>query len=135
MRPRLFIVVVISLVVLGVSCRRAEREQGDFGAVSHSLEELTTPDGGSVERRSQIQRTKVSARVSWEIRASSPWPEYRAWLAEQLGGTSGFHVRSENVTQIVFARELPGDVHSLTVDLLEAGPPVRVRVNLEAAAW
>lgn len=125
----------MGLTLLGTSCRRAEKEEGDFGAVSYSIETRITPERGSIEQRSEIKRTKTSASVTWVIRTGSSWPEYRAEVATRLGGEGGFDIKSENASQVVFSRRLPADVHTLTVEILEAGPPVRVRVTLEAAAW
>jgi len=116
------------------ACRQARPPQ-DFGELVSDVEARIKPEGAEVERRSQVERTKVSARVSWEIRAKSSWAAYRAWLAARLGGENGFHTKSENASQVVFSRALPADVHSLNVELLEPGPPIRVRVTFEAAAW
>lgn len=116
------------------ACRPSPPEQ-TFGEVLYDIETRIKPERGSIAERSKIERTRVSASVSWEIRVRSSWPEYRAWLAARLGGEGGFHLKSENVSQVVFSRELPADVHSLTVQLLAAGPPVRIRVTFEAAAW
>ncbi len=121
-------------LLAAVACRQA-RHEPDLEGLFADLQALTKPEAGAVEKQSQVERTKVSARAWWEIRTPSSWGEYRTWLAARLGGPNGFHAKSENASLVVFSRELPADVHSLTVQVLEAGPPLRVRVTFEATAW
>lgn len=129
-----FALFAVGVLLLAAACRPGPREQV-FGEVLFDIETRIRPERGSIEQRSEIKRTKVSASVAWVIRTDSSWREYRAGLAARLGGEGGFHVKSEDVLEVVFSRELPADVHSLTLELLEAGPPIHVRVTLVAAAW
>jgi hypothetical protein len=58
------------------------------------------------------------------------WSAYQAHLRQSAW--NGYHERESGDAREAFSRIVAGDMFMLDVELLSAGPPLRVRVNLIA---
>lgn len=69
--------------------------------------------------------------MSWDVEVPMSWDEYVRCVQEHLSGfTSGpDHSRAAH-----FVKTPPGDTHTLRIEPLSDGPPLRVRVEFDAFA-
>jgi hypothetical protein len=95
------------------------------------LQSRTLPAGARLLAGSPITRGEWSYEAAWEVEAATSWDDYLRQVRHRLAGfTSAPGVSGA----AQFTRTLPGDTHTLRVEMLSAGPPLRVRVIFRSLA-
>lgn len=113
------LVAAIALLVL-VSCDGdAELRQAARRAM-----ERTTP-GAESQYAPSVNRAGLAAEATWELQTDMSWKEYGDWLTDRL--SPQYERRPTADGSLVFHRALAGDTHTIRLNIVSAGPPLRIR--------
>ena len=90
--------------------------------------ERTVP-GTDKPYSSAVRRGRWAATASWEFELTMTWSEYREWVVNQL---PGFELTRSTDTLLAFVRVLEGDTYTIVLEIVQHGPPRRVRGTFAA---
>jgi len=88
--------------------------------------------GARLVSSSQPSRRQWSLEVSWELESDQSWPSYRAGLERAI--PAGYVAVPGSERSASFRKSFVGDTYYLRVEVLTAGPPLRVAVTFVAQA-
>jgi hypothetical protein len=106
--------------------------RADVPELVTELVKRTVPEGARDTTPPTLQRRDYRFSSTWQFQLDTSSAEYRAWLRPRL--QSDFKLAHEDAQQLSFGKRSVGDAYSLRVEEVEPGPPVRIRVTLEARA-
>ena len=92
--------------------------------------ERTVP-GSDKPYPSAVRRDRWSATASWEFELTMSWSEYREWLVNEL---PGFELTRSTGSLLAFVRVLEGDTYTILLEVVQQGPPARIRGTFSARA-
>ena len=119
-------------VLVGLPACKSNSADGEFEEQRRTVESLTLPTDGSIVTRSSSHRGTYFIAASWQIETKQSWTDYTRWLGDQL--RSRFEATGTAEAAVHFVNHLPGDDHSVQIDRLSGGPPLRARVTFTASA-
>jgi hypothetical protein len=93
--------------------------------------ERTVP-GEQKPYSSGLERDRWSASASWEFDSSWAWPQYTEWVTGRL--SPAFERIESTDDVLVFVRVLDGDTHTIRLERIQQGPPIRIRGTFRASA-
>jgi hypothetical protein len=119
------VAVVTALLVLGACGRDAAiRRQ------AQRVLERTVPPDAATPYLSALHRSDWRSEASWEFETKGEFPAYTRWVVDRM--PAGFErVQTENGT-LVFMRELDGDSQRVRLQIVQKGPPLRIRGTFTA---
>lgn len=94
-----------------------------------ALQKTTCPESGNVSAYDGIKRDAQRVEASWVLETAQDWEAYRRWVAGRL---AGYERTASSAGESTFIRALTGDVHSLRIERIQPGPPLRVRITFLA---
>ena len=92
--------------------------------------ERTVP-GPDKPYSSAVRRDRWSATASWEFELTMSWSEYREWVVNEL---PGFELTRSTGSLLAFVRVLEGDTYTILLEVVQQGPPARIRSTFSARA-
>ena len=116
-------------LVASAGCRSSASDP-TFDTEVRAVNDWASPPGASISKSGEDAQHGMTISKTWELSVPLEWPAYQDRLR---GATwSGYHERERTGTRQAFSRVAGGDMFILSIDLLSAGPPLRVRVTLTA---
>jgi hypothetical protein len=106
--------------------------RADVPELVTELVKRTVPEGAQDTTPPTLQRRDYRFSSTWHFQLETSSAEYRAWLRVRL--QPDFKLVHEDAQQLLFGKKSVGDAYSLRVEEVEPGPPVRIRVTLDARA-
>jgi hypothetical protein len=106
--------------------------RADVPELVTELVKRTVPEGASHTTPPTMQRRDYRFSSTWQFQLETSSAEYRAWLRPRL--QPDFKLFHEDAQQLSFGKRSVGDAYSLRVEEVEPGPPIRIRVTLDAHA-
>ena len=83
---------------------------------------------------SGIEHIDSTIRVSWEFQTTWSWEQYERWAADRLKRQGHFTQSPQRQGSLDFTGELPGDTHTIRIEVAKPGPALVVRVVFRAWA-
>jgi hypothetical protein len=125
-----FLLTALSAVLFGFGCGKDPTNQKGFEELARSIRSLAVPAVSGIDT-SGVERTGVSAQISWEFGIQTSWESYARWAADRLKTQGGFQLAKEAVGSLTFSKQLSGDFHRIEIDEVR---PRRIRLTLLAYA-
>jgi hypothetical protein len=110
--------------------------ESDPNALDLEVDQLlrwTAPEGARVGGTGPLRREHSSVETSWEVEAEQDWMTYRTAF-DHAARAAGYQPGALGDTEAWFFRPETGDTYYLHVEILDHGPPLRVRVSFAARA-
>jgi len=108
---------------------------GDGFVVEHEIDRVrasSNTTGTRLVSATSPSRGASSVQASWEIESDQEWPAYREVLERAL--PAGYTASASGGHDASFTRRLSGDTFYIRVEVLSAGPPLRIRLTFLALA-
>jgi glycerol uptake facilitator-like aquaporin len=104
--------------------------------VDHEVDQVlrwTAPDGARVVSTQPWRRGQWSVETGWEIETTGKWPAYREAL-DRAARAARYQPGPSSERGASFFKPETGDTYYLQVEILDHGPPLRLRVTFAARA-
>ena len=125
------------LLALALAAGACSSNDSNTRALDHEIDQVlrcTVPEGARVSGTAPLRRGRSSAETSWEVEAEQGWSSYQAAL-ERDARAAGYQPGAPpGEAKASFLKPEAGDTYYLEVELLDQGPPIRVRVRFAARA-
>lgn len=104
----------------------------DFSREASALRGVTIPGNAQDVHVDPVTHDPSSARTSWTFETPMRWEEY-AGTARAAVGTD-YKEAPGRSDVLIFRRAFPGDTLTIMIELVQPGPPCRIRVSFDALA-
>ena len=124
------------VVALALAAGACSGNDSDRAALDHEIDQLlrwTAPDGARVVGTAPWRRGQWTVETSWEVETVKDWESYRAAIG-RAARSADYRQGPSGEAGASFFRPETGDTYYLQVELLDPGPPLRVRVSFMARA-